>query len=102
MLAKYYPDADMDSLLLTNKNETLLHLACKGTVTRVLDNKDELTEKIECTYDEEDYQELIKQNKENEQKILMKAYPCLDFILEHFKKNPDFMSIGKHSALIIF
>ena len=93
MLTKHYPEAEIDSLELTNKNETLLHLACKGTLNRVLDNKDKSSEKLQEEYYEEHCQDIEKESREMEIAILMKAYPCLDFILEHFKKNPDLMEL---------
>ena len=91
MFSKHYPDAGIDPLLLTNKNETLLHLACYGTLKRILDNQDVLKQKIESIYYEEHCQQLEKECKEKEEIIIREAYPCLDFILELFKKNPDFM-----------
>ena len=93
MLTKHYPEAEIDSLVLTNKNETLLHLACKGTLNRVLDNKDKSSEKLQEEYYEEHCQDIEKESREIEIAILMKAYPCIDFILEHFKRNPDLMEI---------
>ena len=64
MLMKNYPEAEINSLILTRKNETLLHLACRGTRARVLDNQDETRDKLESSY----YEETVKKLRKNAKK----------------------------------
>ena len=91
-----YTDPDRWTVL-TSKQETLLHLACKGALSGVLDAKDLINEKFECLQllEEDDTDcRIVEHNcKSQERFILDKAYPCLDFLLENFKKHPDLLEI---------
>ena len=84
-------------MVLTEKQETLLHLACKGTLTKILNMKDEMRLLFE-TSDSSDSgifscKSIEELTKNQESAILISAYPCFDFLIENFKKNPDFMEI---------
>ena len=89
-------------LILTQKNETLLHLACKGALSRLLGVKDDMSNILESDFDEFDsnknrqadyWNTLEQERRRREDEILKVTYPCLDFLLEIFKKNPDYLEI---------
>ena len=87
-------------LVITSKNETLLHLACKGTLSRILSMKDKMKIQLEsCIDDDTDdetdfsFQDIETFTREEEKRILREAHPCLDYLLEMLKKNPDLLEI---------
>ena len=80
-------------LVITSKNETLLHLACKGTLSRILCMKDKMKLQLESIPEDSDLKEIETFTKEEEKRILKEAHPCLDFLLDMLKKNPDLLEV---------
>ncbi len=106
--------AGANHLVMTDENETLLHLACKALLCKVLTIKDTMTSKLESIPEEvinnggvdEDVPDddgsdestsycrnLEEAVKARENEMLHSNYHCLSLLIELFKKNPDFLEI---------
>ena len=84
-------------LVLTKRQETILHLACYSTLSKILSIKDDLRSQLENEPLENNTDlnchNIESQAKTKEQEIQSEAFPCLEMILEKFKKNPDVLEI---------
>ena len=85
-----------DPLIKDSKEQSILHLACFSTLYKILQVKDDLKSDLESEHENNcigTCSDIEKLAKIREQDIQNDAFPCLELILEKFKKHPDILEI---------
>ena len=88
-----------DHTIMTSSHETILHLACYATLSKILAVKDELKSELENEPSEDDNsmsntcQTIEDRANFREKEIQNEAFPCLKLILEKFEKCPDLIDV---------